>query len=236
MLGWELRVVTRLCKVLNPSLMLNRLFCSAEMWVILLVSVCCRQQIWTQGQPRNDIFSVFHVISKSHACKLKSTKPPTLLDSIFPCPEKPNCGDSGLEALSKGLGGDMWPGCAGKWTKKDNNKESVPFLDNIWVFWCHSSEHKGQSNHTTLVCVIQLTGWEFLRFGNTEGRGGVCGAVGEMRRDRRAPRGAGVGSAVARRSAASVRRRQPRGPPRSGLQLWGNPSNTSDPARLLNRT
>lgn len=44
MLGWELSVATRLCKVSKPSLMLKRRFCSAEMWVILLVSVCCRQQ------------------------------------------------------------------------------------------------------------------------------------------------------------------------------------------------
>lgn len=44
MLGWELSVATRLCKVSNPSLILKRRFCSAEMWVILLVSVCCRQQ------------------------------------------------------------------------------------------------------------------------------------------------------------------------------------------------
>lgn len=48
---------------------------------------------------------------------------PTLLDSIFPCPEKPECGDSGLEALSKAFGGDVWPGCRGKLTerKKDIN-------------------------------------------------------------------------------------------------------------------
>lgn len=42
MLGCELSVVTRLCKVSKPSLILKRRFCSAEMCVILLVSVCCR--------------------------------------------------------------------------------------------------------------------------------------------------------------------------------------------------
>lgn len=42
MLGWELSVVTRLCKVSKPILMLKRRFCSADIWVILLVSVCCR--------------------------------------------------------------------------------------------------------------------------------------------------------------------------------------------------
>lgn len=41
---------------------------------------------------------------------------PTLLDSIFPCPEKPECEDSGLEALSKKFGGDVLPGCPGKLT------------------------------------------------------------------------------------------------------------------------
>lgn len=47
MLGWELSVATRLCNVSNPSLMLKRRFCSAEMWVILLVSVGCR---WLKKQ------------------------------------------------------------------------------------------------------------------------------------------------------------------------------------------
>lgn len=39
-------------------------------------------------------------------CKLKAVSP-TLLDSIFPCREKLECGDSGLEALSEGFGGDV---------------------------------------------------------------------------------------------------------------------------------
>ncbi len=43
-LGCELRVVTRLCNVSKPSLMLNRLFCSAEMCVIRRVSVCKTRQ------------------------------------------------------------------------------------------------------------------------------------------------------------------------------------------------
>ena len=42
--------------------------------------------------------------------QLNETACLTLLDSIFPCPEKAECEDSGLEALSKGFGGDVWPG------------------------------------------------------------------------------------------------------------------------------
>lgn len=43
---------------------------------------------------------------------------PTLLDSIFACPEKPECEDSGLVTLSEGFGGDIWPGCPEKLTEK----------------------------------------------------------------------------------------------------------------------
>lgn len=54
---------------------------------------------------------------------------PTLLDSNFPCPEKPECEDSGLEALSKGFGGDVWPGCPEKLTKrKTDNTFDRAFL------------------------------------------------------------------------------------------------------------
>lgn len=63
MLGWELSVVTSLCKVSKPSLMLNRRFCSAEMWVILLVSICCR------CKRHNDTVSAF--LHKLNACTLK---------------------------------------------------------------------------------------------------------------------------------------------------------------------
>lgn len=62
MLGWELSVVTSLCKVSKPSLMLNRRFCSAEMWVILLVSICCR------CKRHNDTASAF--LQKLNACML----------------------------------------------------------------------------------------------------------------------------------------------------------------------
>lgn len=40
MLGWALSVLTRLCSVLKPSLMLKRLFCSAEMCVMRRLSIC----------------------------------------------------------------------------------------------------------------------------------------------------------------------------------------------------
>lgn len=46
---------------------------------------------------------------------------PTLLDSIFPCPEKADCGDSGLETFSARFGGDVWLGCAEKETKRNKN-------------------------------------------------------------------------------------------------------------------
>lgn len=68
------------------------------------------------------IYTVFiDIVKQACICKLNETGCPTLLDSIFPSPEKPECGDSGLEALSKGFGGDVWPGCAGKFTKRDKN-------------------------------------------------------------------------------------------------------------------
>lgn len=40
MLGWALSVLTRLCNVSKPSLMLKRLFCSAEMCVMRRLSIC----------------------------------------------------------------------------------------------------------------------------------------------------------------------------------------------------
>lgn len=43
-LGWAFRVLTRLCRVSKPSLMLKRRFCSAEMWVMRRVSTCRRGQ------------------------------------------------------------------------------------------------------------------------------------------------------------------------------------------------
>lgn len=115
MLGWELSVVTRLCKVSNPSLMLKRLFCSAEMWVILLVSVCWRQHS-SETCTHTHYTTIFF---KIWTCTYHGRVRPTLFDSIFPGPEKPECGDSGLEALSKGFGGDVCPGCAGKLTVRN---------------------------------------------------------------------------------------------------------------------
>lgn len=54
MLGWALSVLTRLCSVSKPSLMLKRLFCSAEMCVMRRLSIC-RQALsgtsWQQGEP-----------------------------------------------------------------------------------------------------------------------------------------------------------------------------------------
>lgn len=38
-LGWALSVLTSPCRVSNPSLILNRLFCSAEMCVIRRFSI-----------------------------------------------------------------------------------------------------------------------------------------------------------------------------------------------------
>lgn len=40
MLGWALSVLTRLCSVSKPSLILKRLFCSAEMCVMRRLSIC----------------------------------------------------------------------------------------------------------------------------------------------------------------------------------------------------
>lgn len=50
MLGWALSVLTRLCSVSKPSLMLKRLFCSAEMCVMRRLSIC-RQQRWPWASP-----------------------------------------------------------------------------------------------------------------------------------------------------------------------------------------
>ena len=48
-LGWVLSVLTNPCRVSNPSLMLKRRFCSAEMCVMRRVSVCGGRK-W--GEPR----------------------------------------------------------------------------------------------------------------------------------------------------------------------------------------
>lgn len=55
MLGWALSVLTRLCSVSKPSLMLKRLFCSAEMCVMRRLSICGQGlsgTSWHQAQPR----------------------------------------------------------------------------------------------------------------------------------------------------------------------------------------
>lgn len=52
MLGWALSVLTRLCSVSKPSLMLKRLFCSAEMCVMRRLSICGQAlsgTSWQQG-------------------------------------------------------------------------------------------------------------------------------------------------------------------------------------------
>lgn len=50
-LGWALSVLTSPCKVSNPSLMLKRRFCSAEMCVMRRFSVLGGRQ-W--GEPRKE--------------------------------------------------------------------------------------------------------------------------------------------------------------------------------------
>lgn len=50
-LGWALSVLTSPCRVSNPSLMLKRRFCSAEMCVMRRFSVLGGRQ-W--GEPRKE--------------------------------------------------------------------------------------------------------------------------------------------------------------------------------------
>lgn len=59
-----------------------------------------------------------HALNHCWQIESNKTRSSTLFVSIFACPEKDACKDSGADTPSVRLGGDVWPGCCGKGTKR----------------------------------------------------------------------------------------------------------------------
>lgn len=116
-------------------------WCLAESWASPQDYVTCQIPVWcwnAASAPRRCEWSswtllaadklkkdtcVLNLICQGHAkkqcwCKSNETASSTLFISIFACPEKDACEDSGADTLSVRFGGDVWPGCRGKGTKR----------------------------------------------------------------------------------------------------------------------